>query len=483
MSRALLPIAAAALALSGCAVGPRFQEPPTPAAASGAFVAATPRTAALEAPPDRWWELYQDPAIDRLVQDALAHNADLRAAAANLAQARGALLAARAGQFPLTQESAGPTWGKSGTQNLVASLEGKQAKPDWYYAAQFDAAWEVDLFGRVRRAVQAARQTVEAEAAAQDFVRVSVAAETTRAYVDACAYAQEIAVAKHSVDVVARSYDITRSQVRLGSASEFDLARQGTLLEQTRALVPPLEDLRRASLYRLSVLTGQPPEQIDRAAAACTRPPARAQALPVGDGAALLRRRPDVREAERNLAAAVSRVDVAVAGLYPTITLGGSVAGAGARPGQVFTAPALSYGVGPLISWSFPNLTAQRGQIAQARAVASGALAQFDATVLSALQETETALSAYSAELDRHKALAAAQAQAELAYRLAQVRFKGGSASFLDLLTAEQALVTAEQGLANSDQLLASDQVSVFKALGGGWQNAPRPAAKSGWTP
>jgi outer membrane protein TolC len=173
---------------------------------------------------------------------------------------------------------------------------------------------------------------------------------------------------------------------------------------------------------------------------------------------------------------------VAVAGLYPSITLGGSAGGSGSQLGKMFSATGFSYGVGPLISWNFPNLVAQAGQVAEAKAAASGALAQFDAAVLAALQETETALSAYAGELDRHRALAAAHDQAETAYRLAEVRYKGGSASFLDLLTTEQSLVTADQALANSDQMLASDQISVFKSLGGGWQNAPKPAAASGWS-
>jgi NodT family efflux transporter outer membrane factor (OMF) lipoprotein len=473
MRRALLSISVLSLALAGCAVGPRFHEPPTPQAATNGFAAATPSAASLQPPPDRWWELYQ----------ALAHNTDLRVAAANLAQARGALLSSRAGLFPTTQTSAGATYGVSSSQDLADGILGKKPKAGWYYTTQFDASWEVDLFGRVRRAIDAAKQTVQAQAAAQDFVRVSVAAETTRAYVNACAYAEEVAVAKRSLDVVTQTYTITQRQVQLGSASDFDLARAATLVEQTRATIPPLEDQRRSSLYQLAVLTGRPPEQIDEAAAKCAKPPTLAVPLPVGDGQALLRRRPDVREAERNLAAAVSRVDVAVASLYPTITLGGSIGGAGSQLGQMYSSTGLSYGIGPLITWNFPNLIAQQGQIVQAKAVASGALAQFDAAVLTALQDTETALSAYAGEIDRHKALTTARDQAMLAFRLAQVRYQGGEASYLDLLSAEQTLVNADQSLANSDQALASDQVGVFKALGGGWQGAPKPAAKSTWTP
>lgn len=480
MRRALLTTAAFGLALSGCAVGPKYRPPSTPASA-GAFAAAPAQGVTQQPTPDRWWRLYQDPAIDALVQESLVHNTDLRVAAADLAQARGALLQARAAQFPTTQTSAGATYGVSSTETLLDSLADKRPKPAWYYSSQFDAAYEVDLWGRVRHAIEAARQDVQAVAAAQDVVRVTVAAETTRAYVDACAYAEQIAVARRSLDLVAQTYQITEQQQKLGAASDFDLARAATLVAQTRATIPPLEDQRRASLYQLAVLTGQPPEKIDAAAAQCTKPPQLATPLPVGDGAALLRRRPDVREAERNLASAVSRVGVAVASLYPTITLGGSVGGGSGDLARMFTPQTLSYGVGPLISWSFPNLIAQQGQIAQAKAVASGALAQFDGTVLKALQDAETSLSAYASELDRHQALMTARDQATVAFKLAGVRYQGGEASYLDVLSAEETLVSADQALAASDQALTSDQVGVFKALGGGWQGAPRPSAKSDW--
>lgn len=478
MKRALLTTVAA-LTLGGCAVGPHYRasEPPAPQA----FVAATPETTAAQAPPDRWWSLYQDPAIDALVEQALAHNTDLRAAAANLAEARAALLNARAGLLPSTQTTAGETWGKGAFSNFAARLAKTKARPGWDEAAQVDASWEVDLFGRVRSSVLAAKRTVQAEAAAQDFVRVSVAAETTRAYLDACAHAQQTRVARRALDLVSDTLEITRKRVGLGAASDFDLARAATLVEQTRAAIPPLEDQRRAALFQLSVLTGRAPEEIDAAAARCERPPTLAQALPVGDGALLLRRRPDVRQAERMLAASVSRVDVAVAGLFPTVTLGGGIGGSGAKPGAMFGSSGLTYSAGPLISWNFPNLVAQQGQVAQAKAASAGALAQFDGAVLRALQDVETALSAYAGELDRHAALTAARDQAALAEKLAKVRYERGQASYLDLITAQQTLVGAELSLANSDLSLINDQVAVFKSLGGGWQGAPTPVTPTPW--
>lgn len=480
MRRLLAATGVLAAVLCGCAVGPTYRAPPTPPAAAGRFDAAAPTAAdSVAQPPDRWWALYNDPAIDALVQRALVENTDLRVAAANLAAARASLAQARSFQLPTTQESAGPTYGVSSSSLLLDRLNGEKARPTGGFAANLGASYEVDLFGRIRRGLEAAKGDVQAREAAQDFVRVTVAAETTRAYVDACAYAQEISVGERSLGLTTQSLNIILKQRELGTASDYEVATATTLVEQTRASLAPLRSQRRAALYQLAVLTGQPPEQVDAAAAACKTPPRLASPLPVGDGAGLLRRRPDVREAERNLAAQTARIGVATASLYPTVTLGASAGLFGATPRSVFSSQGLSYSVGPLISWNFPNLLAAKAQVRLAEANATGALAQFDGVVLKALQDTEQALSAYAAELDHHAALAAAQAQASTAYRLAGVRYAQGSTSYLNLITAETTLVQADAALAASDEALASDQISVFKALGGGWQGAPAPAARS----
>jgi outer membrane protein TolC len=211
-----------------------------------------------------------------------------------------------------------------------------------------------------------------------------------------------------------------------------------------------------------------PPE-----AAACRLPPRISRPLPVGDGAALLKRRPDVREAERNLAAATFRVGVAAADLYPTISIGGVVSNAATTVGGLGNGATAAYSIGPLLNWSFPNILVARAHVHEAGAQASGALASFDSVVLQALGDTEKALSAYGSELDHHVDLAEAKKTADEALRLADVQFKAGAASFLDLITAEETAVAADQALAQSDQTISSDQVAVFQALGGGWEGAP----------
>jgi outer membrane protein TolC len=219
------------------------------------------------------------------------------------------------------------------------------------------------------------------------------------------------------------------------------------------------------------------PSEIPAEAAACTAPPKLSQVLPVGDGAALLRRRPDVREAERTLAADTAKIGVAVASLYPSVSLGGSIADAAGSTKALSAPGSISYGLGPLITWTFPNILQAQSQIAQTKAQASAALAAFDAVVLQALKETEQALTTYGADLDRQTAERVAADRTDEALRLAKVQYDHGGLSLLDYLVTELAAASARQNLVIEDQQVALDQVAVFQALGGGWEQAPKVTA------
>jgi NodT family efflux transporter outer membrane factor (OMF) lipoprotein len=462
-----------ALALAGCAVGPRYVAPAPAPGAAQPFVSIAPDVADARPLPPDWWRLYDDPVLDRLVPEALAENADLKTAAANLAYAQGLLDEARAGLFPTTDVSAGATYGPSSAAQLLSAVTGAPVKPQWVYSTGFSAAYQVDLFGRIRRGIEAARANAAAAADAENVVRVTVAAETAGAYANVCAYAEETAVANRSLSVTQQTYDILVNERGVGAVSDLDVARQATLLDQARGAVPTLEGQRRAALFELAALLGRTPAALPADAAACATPPKIAQALPVGDGAALLRRRPDVREAERDVAAATARIGVATADLYPTITLSGAINSAAGSIGGLGSANAISYALGPLLTWSFPNILVARAHIRETTAQTSAAIASFDSTVLTALRDTETALTTYGGELSRHAALASARDHANQAFSLSQTEYRVGAISFLDLLTAETTLVSADQQLAASDQALAADQVAVFQALGGGWEQAP----------
>lgn len=468
--RRALAILGVVAALGGCTVGPNYRTPPATPNSGGAFVS-TPSAGASNAEPrDDWWALYDDPALSDLIRRALTANTDLRVAEANLARARAVLSQARAGLFPTTTVDAGATYGRSASANAAAAAKGTNAQADWVYDAGFDVAYQVDLFGRVRRSIEAAKASAEQVEAARDAVRITVVSEVARAYVDGCAYAEQLAVAERNLALARSNLDLTTLQANAGRLSNLETARAQTVLEQASATIPSLEGQRAANRFALAALLGLAPKDAPTSIDACRAPPRLADPIPVGDGAALLARRPDVREAERYLASQVAGIGVVTADLYPTVTLGGSIATAAKSVSGLADRSAVSFGLGPGISWSFPNVLATRARIRQARASADAALASFDGTMLTALKEAEQALSLYGAEIRRNAALTRARDASRAAYNLVQMRFQAGTISQLDIITAEQTLIAAEQALAQSNQALADDQVTLFKALGGGWR-------------
>ncbi len=448
-----LTIAASALALAACTtVGPDYRSPAPQASAQQPFVgAATSPAFSGDEPPGRWWSLFGDPLLDRLVEDALARNTDLRVAAANLAQARAVLRETRAGRLPSTGVSGGAT---------LANQPGPGGT-DLTFDAGIDVGYQLDLFGRLRRATEASRADVEAVQAAYDLTRITVAAETARAYADACSAGRQLDVARESVRIQEETFDLTQRLVRGGRGTALESGQAEAQLEQTRSQIPTLESLRRTALYRLSVLTGRPPAEFPQEVAACAAAPALDRPVPVGSGATLLARRPDIRAAERELAAATARVGVATAELYPQVSLGGSAGGG---------TGGFRFSLGPLISWSFPNRAVARARVAQAEAGAEAALARFDGAWLGALEETESALTRYAGELDRVATLRRARDASAEAARIARLRYRAGREAFQIVLEAERTLSLAEANLAQAEAQRSDYLVSLFLALGGGWQ-------------
>jgi NodT family efflux transporter outer membrane factor (OMF) lipoprotein len=464
-----LALAATLDILSGCAVGPDYK-PPAPAdGANAPLISRVPTAETAAEPPDDWWRLYHDALLDRLLQEAFAANTDLRVAEANLSAARAVLEAAKSGRYPQTKAETAGTYGRDPVTEEILELGGHRPENLWIFDALLDVSYEVDLFGHVRRSVEASRADTAANAAVRDGVRVTLAAETTRAYAQICALGEELAVARHSLEVVSREADITVRRHEAGGNSEFDVVRAEGLVAQVRAGIPPLEGQRHAAIFELAALLGRTPAHAPTDVEACATPPRLDALIPIGDGAALLKRRPDVRQAERRVAAATARIGVAAADLYPRISLTGFYGGVSTQFDQLTTNNARAWGVGPSISWSFPNQSLPRARVAQAKAAAAAALAGFDAAVLQALKETEQSLATYGAELDRRQALADAKISAQRAFDLAHDQFVAGSLTNLELLITEQSLVAADAAVAASDAALVQDQVAVFKALGGGW--------------
>jgi NodT family efflux transporter outer membrane factor (OMF) lipoprotein len=470
-----------ALALAACAVGPSYKPPVVQPDAKQPFVEGQASTMLSGQPlPANWWEMFDDPALDRLIKDAFAYNTDIRVAAGNLRQARGVLSEARAGRLPTTDLSAGYNRERVGADSLSAgggitgSTAGGPSHYDFdYYQAGFDASYEVDLFGRVSRSIEAARGDAAASQAALEGARISIAAQVAQSYADACGYAAQADVARETARLQGNTLNLTQRLLDAGRGTRRDVDQAAVTVEQANAQVPTLEAERRAQLYALAALTGRPPAEIDSDAQACRTVPKVRTAIPIGDGAALLARRPDVRQAERTLAADTARIGVATAALFPSVTLAGSLTLGAPHIGNVGKAASFGYSVGPLISWTFPNIAVARAKIRQAKGQTDASLATFQGTVLTALKETEQALARYSAALDQNAALARAAAAADDAAKLSRVRFDTGRDNFLNLLVSEQDRAAARSALAQSDQQVADAQVSLFKALGGGWENAP----------
>jgi NodT family efflux transporter outer membrane factor (OMF) lipoprotein len=461
--------------LAACRVGPNFHTPALPKGTEAPLVSLNTAAETPALPPDAWWHLYEDPRLDALMQEALRANRSLAAADANFAAARAALSAVHAQRYPSTTAVAGGIYGRDATSDEILELTGRPPQTFWLFEDIFQAAYEVDLFGRVHRAIEAANANADAVAAIRDEVRVVVAAETARAYAAICALGEQLSVANHSLAVVSHEADITVKRHEAGANSDYDVARAQALVAQVRAAIPELEGQRRAELFELSAVLGRTPAQAPNELMSCLTPPHLAALIPVGDGTELIKRRPDVRQADRRLAVATAEIGVATADLYPTIRLVGLYGGEAIALSQLNNNIGRTWGVGPSISWTFPNMAAPRARVRQAKAEQSSALASFDGVVLTALKETEQALAAYSAALDTRQALGDAQDKVHSAYGFAQDEFRAGALSNLDLLTTEQSLVAVDAAVASSDAALVQDQIAVFKALGGGWRTDSQP--------
>jgi NodT family efflux transporter outer membrane factor (OMF) lipoprotein len=467
-----LTLSVMATALAACTtVGPDYHVPKDAVVqregANARFAGAGEQAFKSDPLPTDWWRMYRDPVLDKLVAKAFSANADLRVAAANLQRAHAVLEEVEEKKRPEIEMGIAPQYGRIAGASLGLP---EQLPRTGLYEGDIKVAYQVDMWGRIRRAIEAAQADQEAAQAASDLAHVMVAADTTRAYAEACSAGYQVHVAQQSVDLQKKFVKFTDERVRRGRGIAIDNSRARAQLEQLRASLPPLEARRRTALYRLAVLTGEVPSQFPADVARCATPPRVASAIPVGDGAGLLRRRPDVRQAERQLAGATARIGVATAELYPNISLGASFGGIGAMS-QFGNAETWSFSVGPLISWKLPSTSSARVHIAQSEANTAGSLARFDSVVLNALRETESALTVYARELDRNAALRAARDQSALAAKQAARLYQFGRTDFLTVLDGDRSLATSETLLAASDAQLAADQVQLFLALGGGWEH------------
>jgi len=462
-------IAALCIVLAACAeVGPDYRVPSNALvnapAANHAFVAGAP-VASNEPLPDRWWRLYNDPTLDGLVERALASNVDLRAAQANLERSNALLAATRTAREPSVGIDASTNYTQQSAAAVLSHVEPPRHE---IYNIGFETSYDLDLFGGIRRGIEAASADNEAVAAARDLVRVNVSAEVTRAYSDLCNAGNQIDTLQRSIDVQQRRLALTRQLISNGRAPTFEQQRDQGGIENSRAQLAPLRARRLNAAFRLATLAGQPPENYDRALLSCNKPLELSKPIPSGDGRALLQRRPDVRAAERRLAASTARIGVETAALYPDIRLGASIGSTGGAA-AFFTPLTNRFAVGPMVTWNLHRSTI-RDRIAAAQADSRASLAHFDATVLTALRETETSLDTYAGALDRLQRLEASRdAARDVMARTEELR-RGGRIGGLAALDAERTWLAAETAVAVASQEVNNDQIATFLALGGGWQ-------------
>jgi multidrug efflux system outer membrane protein len=413
--------------------------------------------------------------LNGLVIEALATNHDLRIALAHLQQARALRTQAKLDLLPTVTAQGGYTdqqYPASQTFGAGTSLDER------YYNAGFDAAWELDLFGRVRREVEASRATVEGEEATLHDAQVSVTAEVARTYFELRGEQAELAVLQRNAANQQQTVDLTNSLLDAGRGTELDTARAKAQLDTTLAEIPPLRATIEKSIHRLSVLTGREPDALSAVLSPAGNLPQLPQMAAVGDPAGLLRRRPDIRIAERHLAASTAQIGVAVGDLFPKVTFNGNFGYAAGDLAALGTAGSKTFLIGPSISWAAFDLGRVRARIAGARAGADADLATYQQTVLKALEETENALVSHARARDRLVQLTAAARESDSAAQIARARYEGGLVGFLDVLDAERAQLTAQDQLAQSRTDAATSLIAVYKALGGGWEGAPLPMAR-----
>ncbi|MGE3775517.1 MAG: efflux transporter outer membrane subunit, partial [Gammaproteobacteria bacterium] len=460
--------------LAACSsVGPDYAGPPaTPAEEAPSFPSSAPAGAAVSvaAPPVAWWRELHDLKLDALMDAALAANYDLRVAVANLEAARAALDEVRTRRRPRVDATASVTEGRSAAA-LVGQLDPDDAQPTLSSGTfGLDLSWELDLFGRIRRSVEAASAELGSQAALRDGVLVAVLGRVARAYVDLRGAQARLDVAKRNVSVQKQTLDLVTLLNSEGAATELDVARARTQLLTSQATIPTLEAEATGALNRLSTLTARAPGAWSAALSPHAPLPAVPAFVAVGTPVDLLRRRPDVQAAERALAAAAARIGVATADLFPTVSFGARV-GVGATPlSGLVAAGAPFFAVGPALSWNLFDREAIYARVRQQDSAAAASMARYEAAVTTALEEVDSTLSAWLNERDRQAQLVSARDASLNAHRLAQLRYREGVEHFLTVLDAERSLLSIEDQLALSEVNLARQLIAIYLALGGGWE-------------
>ena len=465
----LLKVAALALALGGCAVGPDHVRPSMamPERFAQGNAADIGTDAPLPAADTAFWHGFGDVQLDALVADALTANHDLRIALSRYDRANALLRGAKFDRIPtLTAQAEGSDGRSSADQAPGVARADRDAES---YSVGASAAWELDLFGRIRRNVEAGRADVAASAADLAAAQVAIAGDVARTYFDLRGLQTRLRVARENADTQAETLKLVQARHDAGRDSAFDLARARTQQASTAARIPELEAQAALAMHRLAVLTGRPPEALLAELSPEKALPALAARIEAGTPGDLLRRRPDITAAEARLHASTARIGVATADLFPKFTLRGLIGSQAIDTSNLFMRDSETRLVALGVDWSFLDIGRVRARIAAADADAAGALAEYERTVLLALEDTENALVRHARAREQDALLAQAADGSAQAARLARVRFNAGATGLLEVLDAERTRLQAEDAFADARTRTATSAVALYEALAGGW--------------
>lgn len=445
-----------AFALSGCAsVGPDYVEPTMPMPSG--FAAKTATAAPATTPATMWWASFRDKTLNGLVDDALASNLDVAEAIERVVEARASARLNNAGAYPTLDSEA----------SYARQDSGSGASDEW--SLQASASWELDLFGRYRRQREVGRADVAAAVEDVNAARLSLLGDITEAYVQTRAYQARLVIARESLSAWRETLDLTRTKFAAGAVDALDVAQSEAEVASAAADIPSLESSLRASIMDLGVLLGTQPASIVPLFNRGGRIPYPVASVGAGVPADLLRNRPDIREAERTLAAATAQIGVAAADLYPSLSLSGLISTVASSAAKLGSAGTVSWSFGPTIDWAIFDGGKRRSQVEVYRSQAQQQHLAWQSLVLNAVAEVEKALTAYVQERRRKDALERAVSQYSRAVALADERYRGGSGDFFSVLEARRSLDSSRDSLAQSEAQLAVNYITLNLALGGGW--------------
>lgn len=492
------------LLLSACTVGPEFSPPEwlSPAswfAKKDEPIKQPPSIPVAEPIDPNWWNLFRDPELTALEQRVAAENLDVQAATIRLAESRAQLGVVGAAQFPNLNgngsyahtkasnigefANAPNALGANGASgNTTGGIKGGDLAPFDVYQVGFDATWEVDLWGKVRRSVESASASVEASAEARRGALLSSLAELARDYIQLRGTQLLLHIARDNLATSQQSLQLTQQRAAGGVTTDLDVANAAAEVHTTAAEIPRLEQQESENINAISLLLGQPPNTLQAELIKPKPVPPVPPRVPVGLPSELARRRPDIRQAEAQLHATTADIGVAVANFYPSVTLSGSLGLQALQPWRVFNVNAVNYSAGPGVTIPIFEGGQLKATLELRKAQQQEAAIFYQKTVLSAWHDVDNALTAYRTEQSRRDQLTQAVTQNQRALSLAQSRYQDGVADFLQVLTAQQNLLSSQQALALATINVSANLVALYKALGGGWETQ-MPAANDDLSP